>query len=468
MDNIIHKALKESIERLILNERLSSTLYHFTYIGGLYKILKSDSFKLRSAYGRLSDDMHKTKKFYLSCTRQKNGLMGYSRKMNVRITLDGDMLNANFEGGAVDYWGSSMGKQAYYNKKSYKEVPYLQSDTENEDRLFSDKPVIRNATKYMKRIDVVVNNLKNPTTLSFLFHILISGYRNMIYIYDNEKDFNYQTDNTINDKIQEMRHLYDSIPNTLERENSVIYGLSHILSFFIVVDNLTNKNYKEYTSKLLRKYNLEKYITYVFPKINLHMNAENIDSTTIDDIRTNTDSDTYEKIFLMLRDFLRERGFNNIQQAISYVRKRNKQSYWGDANYDTEKTINVFAFQPNGLTNRRGNTIILHPEKTLFWDIKEIQHNKSFFIQDLERKTLSHKSKNDESFYKFLQHLVKGKVTVSQMLNYLSKIHTDEENIIDYLFGGEFKYIPMKYYHIDGQKYVNDTDEEELKEMFKM
>ena len=122
-------------------------------------------------------------------------------------------------------------------------------------------------------------------------------------------------------------------------------------------------------------------------------------------------------------------------------------------------------FQPNGHTNW-GNTIILHPEKTLFWDIQDVSNNRKFFVSDIERNVISHKSKNDESFYKYIQHFAKGKVTVTQMLDFLSKLNIQEEDIVDYLFGGKFIIFPINYFSINNQKYINETDKQELEKMF--
>lgn len=464
MDRIINRVLKESIDRFILNERLSSVLYHFTGISGLYQILESDSFKLKSSYGRAADDLHKSKKFYLSCTRQRNGLLGYSNKFPVRISLDGDLLNQRYEGGAVNYWGSTMGKQTYYDKSKYDKIDYHQLGTENEDRIFSDEPFIKDASKYIKRVDVLLRKNASEFEFSCLYNILRKS--KVVFIYDNEKDFNYQTDNIINDSISNKSEYYDSLPNFNKWENMSIHGLSHMMSFFILVDAAYN-DYKGYCAKMLRRYGLDDYISKVLGSINLHLRVDGVDAHTLDNIRTNGDNYLYEKSFLMLRDFLRERGFSNIKDAIKFVVNRNngRNSF---SDYDTEKEVSVFVFQPNGSSDTSwDNVIILHPEKTLFWDIKEFDYiDKRYFVEDIVRNIRSHKSSNDEKFYKYVQHFVKGNVTVSEMLSFLNKLDTYEDDIIDYIFSGKFKYIKVNYWRLDNYKYVNETDKKELEEMF--
>ncbi|MBR6517658.1 MAG: hypothetical protein IKT40_12575 [Bacilli bacterium] len=466
MKDIIGKVLRESIDRFILNERLSGVLYHFTNIAALYGIVKNDSFRLRNSFGRVSDDMHNTKKFYLSCTRQKSGMLGYSRNKNVRITLDGDLLNNRYSGGAVDYWGKSMGKQSYYDKEKYNKVDYYQPNTENEDRLYSDEPIIRNANRYIKRIDILFKNKNNDNRLSYIYHILLSGLSDRIFVYDNEDDFNYQTKNTINNEITNNHSLYDNIPNSMAHKDSVFYGIAHILSFFILIDSLNGGDYKAYCAKMLKKYGLGNYINNILGKVNIYMNINHFDTTTLDGIRTNDVSgEIYEKSFIMLRDFLRERGYNNIQDAVEdYKKKLNGKRY---SDYDYDMYIDVFVFQPNGYSDRYGNIVILHPEKTLFWSIEEFQYAKKYFVDDVVRMVRSHNSVNDESFYKYVQHMVKGKVTVSEMISFLNKLNVgDNDDIIDYLFSGKFKTISMKYFNIENQQFVNDTDKKELEDKF--
>ena len=456
----------ESINQFLVTERLSSVIYHFTSLSALHNILQNDAIVLRSSYGRISDDLHKQKKFYLSCTRQRNGLMGYSHKCSVRITLDGDMLNNRFEGGPVDYWGKSMGKQSYYDKDMYSQIPKLQSSTENEDRLYSNEPTIKNAKSYIRRVDVLLkSNFQDKVALSYAYHAILLG-KGLVFVYDNMDDFNKQSQNTVNEKIMSFEDIHTFIPKGLNFNGAVTYGLSHMLSFFLIVDGIHPNDAKEYCGKLLSKYNLKEYISSVLKDINYHMRADDIDATLLDGIRTNGDMYVYEKAFTMLRDFLRERGFANIFDAKQAIKKRIKNSHWGD--FDWEKTVDVFVFQSNGLTNRWGNVVILHPDKTLFWDIEGIDLNRRYFVDDIERNILSHKSKSDESFHKYIQHFAKGKISVTQMLDFLNKLNTQEEDIVEYLFGGHFKTIPMQYSYIDDQKYMSESEKEELKSMFKI
>lgn len=86
MDNGLKRIIKltESQFRTLLNERLSSVLYHFCSLYQAYSIIKDNAFYLNTVYSKNglkpSDDMHNSKKFYMCFTRQVNSKQGFSRR----------------------------------------------------------------------------------------------------------------------------------------------------------------------------------------------------------------------------------------------------------------------------------------------------------------------------------------------------------------------------------------------------
>ena len=120
MDNGIRKIqITENQYKTLLNERLSSVLYHFTGLYELLEMIQDDAFYLNTSYRGASDDKHSTKKFYMCFTRQVNSRQGYSRGKPVRIEFDGDLLNQRFEGKPIDYWGDTMGKHQFFRDPNY-------------------------------------------------------------------------------------------------------------------------------------------------------------------------------------------------------------------------------------------------------------------------------------------------------------------------------------------------------------
>lgn len=140
--------------RKLLNfkESISKIVYHGTYVDRLYEILRTNEFQLTSNLGTSSDQIGGDYFYYLSVSRIKFG--GYMRQFSmsnvVNIVLDGDKFNHRYKGGPVDYWGREFRSVGSSESK-------LRND-ENEERIFSDKDSIPNATSYMKEIHISVSD----------------------------------------------------------------------------------------------------------------------------------------------------------------------------------------------------------------------------------------------------------------------------------------------------------------------
>ena len=148
------RLVEHIVKGYLLKESLSRIVYHFTDIDSLITILEENKFKLSSCLWQRSET-YSSKLFYFCTTRQFNGNLGYSPTGgNIRIHLDGDLLNQNYSGKAIDFWSvkDTSSKQRMVNA-----VDIYQSEVEGEDRLFSNKSFIDNAIKYIKRIDINLN-----------------------------------------------------------------------------------------------------------------------------------------------------------------------------------------------------------------------------------------------------------------------------------------------------------------------
>lgn len=221
MANIIKKIISEEIERFVINEMLSSKCYHFTTLNGLLRILKTNTFLLKTDV--VSDTEHWADKprqrFFMSTTRVRDGRFGYNNfidrgDMLVRITLNGDLLNANYKGKPINWQMHSnkiMGyipnlrsakstKSSSISNNSDFESMRIQPFVESEDRIFSNRPTISNADRYIKRIDILTYNSTkdvNAQAMDILQEIP-SRFRNITFVYTTMKDFNRQDNNMDN------------------------------------------------------------------------------------------------------------------------------------------------------------------------------------------------------------------------------------------------------------------------------
>jgi len=127
-----------------LNEGISSVLYHKTNLSTAYDILKSNKFtlSLSSMANKLNHD--KKESYFLSTARNMRG----SYYGDACFELDGTKLSNNYKGQAIDYWGDKNSKFPSGRSKN--------RGVEAEDRIFSNKSSINNASKYIKTIYVLI------------------------------------------------------------------------------------------------------------------------------------------------------------------------------------------------------------------------------------------------------------------------------------------------------------------------
>ena len=141
--NILYKKIINSI---LLTEA-TSNLYHLTNTGALLKISQQNAIALTFAPSTNADNKSSKYSFYFSMSRVPNGgytmSSTYHKNTSVILQLDGNLLNQSYKISPVNYWGTEFTKiDRKYN--------------ENEDRLWSNKPFIENANKYIKSCHIYI------------------------------------------------------------------------------------------------------------------------------------------------------------------------------------------------------------------------------------------------------------------------------------------------------------------------
>ena len=335
--NILNNLIKESLDKFLMKEALSSKVYHFTSIKSAFNILKTNEMFCQSSLATASDDYSDKYKFYVSFTRVKSpkegfGYNSYKRKSFARIEFDGDKLNNNFNGRPVDYWNndSLTNKRKYMkdvtNQKAYKYVPYDGNDNvdakdmdgvykydfkypredsplyasfdgkiykkeqiipddiqhhvfnEIEDRIQTNKPIIENINKYITRVDILIDrDSENKDDIVYARNLSFSKF---VFVYDNMDDFIMQSENTVNKEIQDD----DSIESRIDLRNTLstigqsyyIELLSSYLMLLTINERDTNKKFK-LVSNILEDGNLGKYKRDVIKKISSYRWGVNIE-----------------------------------------------------------------------------------------------------------------------------------------------------------------------------------------------
>ena len=335
--NILNNLIKESLDKFLMKEALSSKVYHFTSIKSAFNILKTNEMFCQSSLATSADDYSDKYKFYVSFTRVKSpkegfGYNSYKRKSFARIEFDGDKLNNNFNGRPVDYWNndSLTNKRKYMkdvtNQKAYKYVPYDGNDNvdakdmngvykydfkypkedspmyasfdgkiykkeqiipddiqhhvfnEIEDRIQTNKPIIENINKYITRVDILID--RNSGSKDEIVYARNLSFSKFVFVYDNMKDFIMQSENTVNKEIQNdesIENKIDLYKNVLRwSQNDYIGLLSSYLMLLTIDEHDMNKKFK-LVSNILEDGNLGKYKRDVIKKISSYRWGVNIE-----------------------------------------------------------------------------------------------------------------------------------------------------------------------------------------------
>lgn len=177
---------------------ISDKVYHFTTLSNASKIMSDDRFTLSPVMGTdMEIQLSKNKLFYFSTSREKFG--GYTRtnaySSGVVFNLDGRKLSHNYSGDPVDYWGRDWRETM---RKGGSPVEERIAKDENEDRVYSDKPEISPASKYIDEIHILLKVSSEQSHYARAYQAMIDLVRESklkgipVFIYDNVKDFKVQ------------------------------------------------------------------------------------------------------------------------------------------------------------------------------------------------------------------------------------------------------------------------------------
>lgn len=261
MGRYLDKIITEAIDKMLITEITSSRCYHFCTWPTLVAIASNNQFALRTNVTSRSEHWNQpNRRFYMSLSRVADGRVGYQSYFSnedilCRIELDGDKLSDRYrirpvnwvENGNFDTKekredrtkrGQSTSKERYTKAAGNGHIPYfarVQDEVENEDRVFSDKPIIPNAYSYIKRIDIFLQDtseykraymtrdemLKNRDEyLSELIGNVGVKWVNKIHFYDNMSAFNSRQHELTFPKPTENTTKYNNILSNNKRQNN--------------------------------------------------------------------------------------------------------------------------------------------------------------------------------------------------------------------------------------------------------
>lgn len=433
----------------ILNERVSPVIFHFCELGSLWRICEENQFVLSSGYRGYADaNINQGKPFYLSCTRQMDGRQGYSSNQDVRIELDGDLLNQRYKGGPVDYWGTILGKQQYYQQRR---IPSTQSRTENEDRIFSSEPIIKDAIKYIKRIDILIkeNRENYDRQKQMVYAICLTPFKSLIHLYDNEKDFQTRKTDGNPELLKAISDNYDlgniaqNVPRKMMDEHRVNDAIIDLLEMIYYGEYESDKIAKEAAYKSLRSHNMEEYLPLV-KRMNLHGFFDDYFAnrqTIFDTLRT--DHIAYPKFMKLFSEYLRSINAKSLDDVIRHKKKiMSGGKRWDINDYNT-------SIKANFLCSIWRKLIIPRPDKTSIWKVfPDMRERFVSVVTNYGWEMPQHKSASDEKFVKYLEHLTKIELSVSQYMDIVNRLNVSDaikEDLIGNLQTQEFDFWDIWY-----------------------
>lgn len=530
----IKNIVLEELHKYSLNESLSDIVYHFTTKDALVNILKTNKMFCQSILGGSADDMHPKYLFYISFTRNKSPYEGFGyasslRGNTVRIEFDGALLNQNFKGGPVNYWGASesLMNKWYYQRRAtgmedgaknnaftyeslidgesvpndeivkkvkslelpfvkyptskspnyikfkdniYRKVPlynkidkaintnktndnelYTHRDNEIEDRLFTNKSYIEDILKYIKRIDVLIPQLTKETKFpknDFYEIMLRFGYNKKykygkIFIYDNKKDFNFQTENYVNEK---YLSLCDDIPEEhYIKINNKTFNPSDVARFFWLL------RYKEkidksivYCAKTLRQHGFDEYARETINKLKNTSGWDIYSSiTNYCQELSHHPSEIGQRILKMFSNELVKNGYHDLIELYKEYRVYQTSNNHGNIDWnkiDTNivkkfKCFKLYGYQTYDITNDNETDIwymlSLRDLKSRYYFIDRIIDDTHYELPPIWIYKV--RGNDEEKFKKYLQSLAHGKLTLSKFIQILKKVGFNGEKIKEYL-----------------------------------
>lgn len=294
LNKLIIESLHYSINNFILNESLTSKVYHFCNIDSFWGICKYNAFFLTSSNTNKSDERMSSVggykyPFYMCFSRTSYSNTGYQKQRLdssssswknclVRIEIDGNKLNYLYKSHPINYFIDNDDDKIkpYLNglnpNVDYKQIARQQMH-EYEDRLLSNKNIIKNANYYIKRVDILIDRKLLTHKLMLNKHKMFGDIlfnnksidNDKIFVYDDVISFNKMsmdgalTKNSIN---KELLLIKDKIKTNYE--NILSEGcLKHIGNALAVVTAYYSWNYsqneKEIISELIDKYGFSQY-----------------------------------------------------------------------------------------------------------------------------------------------------------------------------------------------------------------
>lgn len=306
----------------MLFERVSDKLWHFTQPSSVLDILRNNRVGCSFAQNR-SDGFSAKHPYYICMSRTRTVYdNSWGRSKVARIQFDGYELNKYYSGRPINYYGMSKGDVQSRGSFEY------------EDRIFSDKPYIENADRFITRIDILYDDgYGDQSKYAKMFKEILNLSRETgipVYFYGDKMDYSRQTDNIINDEVEGWSGMDEQEPYRKRVDFTRV--LAELFSVRYVADNESNlfqtysESFKQKIHEYLSKYGIEKYTDKVFNEFKFSNPAALLRDSVICSLANNCDfrqahmtsqsPEDGEILQRMTIDIMKEFGESSIDRVI--------------------------------------------------------------------------------------------------------------------------------------------------------
>lgn len=435
--------------KLILREIASSKIYHFTSISNALRIAEEDIIYLQSSLAGTSDasDSH-NRLFYLSTTRTKYQSFGYSKKFSdnsVRIELDGDKLNQVMKAKPYNYWGNSMGKRNYVQHDDKGLTPDKQEHVrdEAEDRLYSPNSSIPNAHEFIKRIDIILTKPDEDNYTNYINakNLLYTKFSRITFVYDNLRDFNSQSENTINDILNDDYESFGKANYVMLKDKQLSNDQINVVLAAILSGE--SDNIKQDSARLLKDYGLEKYIKQgIFKNKNEYLYYPYNDFTRLVDQLSYTltnlskkPSEDKSKLLQMISNYFKKNKLKSYKDYVAFKElNSSKPQGYNNVSYlvnmgviDDNKEIDALLIRQ---VDSYDYIIVTDPNKVKIGDINPDLENMAYFFINYTEDNM--KSNTYDSYEKYIKRIFSKNPTIGYVIEMLKKLGYGD-NLIEML-----------------------------------
>ena len=420
--------LQESNEKSRLTESLSSKLYHWTSISAAWEILSKDELFCQSAYaGGGADNYSQKYKFYVSFTRTKSPAesFGYqaSKRDIARIEFDGDALSTQFAGSPINYWNGMIDKYYFTSDKNGKRhYDTRHPEAEFEDRLFTNKSIIKSIRKYITRVDILDYKAKNVSELSPYSLALLRYYgrAGIVHVYGSLEDFSTQKNEIIYGDDDYKLNASEKL-----RPTRKVVDCRYLAEFLL----RTVGDDKREINRLLDKYGLGECKPDVMKEISKGYTIDFYSSmsTYCHDLSKFRPSKEGQKVLQLISDIMRKKGYNSWQ----HMRQKESTERSGNQKKEYDYSDKEFTCVEIGYRSY----LFIDANKTDFWYMLRLENLKEryecidriIFSMDYDGKPWN------ERFKKYLQHLAHKNPSFGEIEYLFNKHNVSMEELMSYI-----------------------------------